>query len=48
MLANLLKSNHLLQRFIKDKSLTMHGIVAIYPADSVENDVETYADKSLV
>ena len=36
----------LLQQIVADKMLTAHGIVGLYPANSVGDDIELYADES--
>jgi 5-methyltetrahydrofolate--homocysteine methyltransferase len=37
-------ANKLLERVIKEKALTAHGVVGIYPANSVGDDIEVYSD----
>ncbi|MBN2813814.1 MAG: methionine synthase, partial [Bacteroidales bacterium] len=36
----------LLERVIRDKALTANGIIGIFPANSVGDDIEVYADES--
>merc|ERR1719399_1326228 len=36
----------MLQEFVKSKELQMHGIVGIYRANSVGDDIEVYSDES--
>ena len=39
-------ANNLLDKIIRDKALTANGIVGLFPANSVEEDIEIYSDKS--
>lgn len=36
----------MLQEFIDQKHVTLNGIVGIYPANAVGDDIEVYADES--
>lgn len=36
----------MLQEFIDQKHVTLNGIVGIYPANSIGDDIEVYADES--
>jgi 5-methyltetrahydrofolate--homocysteine methyltransferase len=40
------EANVMLQEFVKSKELQMHGIVGIYRANSVGDDIEVYSDES--
>ena len=39
-------ANRLLDRIIKDKLLTAHGVAGIFPANSIGDDIEVYADET--
>ncbi|MEW5842554.1 MAG: methionine synthase [Bacteroidota bacterium] len=39
-------ANNLLDKIIRDKALTANGIVGLFPANSVEEDIEIYSDES--
>jgi 5-methyltetrahydrofolate--homocysteine methyltransferase len=39
-------ANKMLERIIKEKSLTANGIIAIYPANSVGDDIEIYSSEN--
>lgn len=39
-------ANQLLDRIINEKLLTANGMAALFPANSVEDDIEVYKDKS--
>jgi len=39
-------ANKLLDKIISEKSLTANGIVGIFPANSLEDDIEVYSDES--
>merc|ERR1719199_2158965 len=38
------EANEMLQEFIDNKSVQMHGLVGIYPANAVGDDIEVYKD----
>jgi 5-methyltetrahydrofolate--homocysteine methyltransferase len=40
------EANVMLKDFIAQKHVTLNGIVGIYPANSVGDDIEVYADES--
>jgi len=40
------EANVMLQEFVKSKELQMHGIVGIYRANAVGDDIEVYTDES--
>jgi 5-methyltetrahydrofolate--homocysteine methyltransferase len=42
----LFEANHMLDRIIKEKALTANGVIGIFPANSVGDDIEVYSDKS--
>ena len=39
-------ANRLLDRIIREKALTAHGVIGIFPANSVGDDIEVYSDVS--
>ena len=45
VLSRMIPWSMLVQKFIKEKSLSMRGIVAIYPANCVGDDIEVYANE---